>query len=556
MEHLINLNFAPGGLPATVHVSQYDDTIRQLRFQLWFGRSKVEVPSGASVRVDIKKPDGHIVLVNGTVNSSDRSIVTVPTTKQMTAVPGGSRGTLVVSSTGDKRISSAIFILQVHRDPVEDGDASDSDLSMLQDAIDQTAANASAAQAAATAAQQAASSFTTDTTLSVTGAAADAKKTGDEISAIKADLEAYGLTDDIKEAMIAFFEEIALFEPTAKAKFDTLRALLLGEFLPTWEYLSMDDVFSTVGYTNPSITDGEFTKDGTEPNFSAVVFRPYITHVKMALIMRSNPITSLTPVYKLIDATQIEVMNRFTGRFVFERQNDDTKYTLKSTIENVQRTLDFTETNEYAIEDGTLTITNSDGELVREVQNSNILGFWSDHTDFISQATVEKLSADFHQVTENDVLYHNGETSFSVSDGTIHTVDKSINAVVFKDTVSMFDGRLYSVKNSANAYNTFFIYWANADGTVLHGTDGTKTFIFTYDSSTGVYSSAQATNIGTVTKSETQGAWSNGRTTIWLEDEVLHAMYNGIYITVTDANCIGYWGSNYTGDTYAEGRVM
>lgn len=158
MEHLINLNFAPGGLPVTVHVSQYDDTIRQLRFQLWFGRSKVEVPSGASVRAEIKKPDGHIVLVNGTVNSSDRSIVTVPTTKQMTAVPGGSIGTLVLSSTGDKRISSAIFILQVHRDPVEDGDVSDSDLSMLQDAVDQTAANATAAQAAATAAQEAAES--------------------------------------------------------------------------------------------------------------------------------------------------------------------------------------------------------------------------------------------------------------------------------------------------------------------------------------------------------------------------------------------------------------
>ena len=210
MEHLINLNFAPGGLPATVHVSQYDDTIRQLRFQLWFGRSKVEVPSGASVRVDIKKPDGHIVLVSGTVDSSDRSIVTVPTTKQMTAVPGGARGTLVVSSTGDKRISSAIFILQVHRDPVEDGDASDSDLSMLQDAIDQTAANATAAQAAATAAQQAASSFTTDTTLSVSGKAADAAETGRQFGLIKADLDAVeGLTDDIKEALLACFDNVA-----------------------------------------------------------------------------------------------------------------------------------------------------------------------------------------------------------------------------------------------------------------------------------------------------------------------------------------------------------
>lgn len=189
MEHLINLNFAPGGLPAVIHVSQYDDTLRQLKFQLWFGRSKVEVPSGAAVRVDIKKPDGHIVLVSGTVDTQDRSIVTVPTTKQMTAAPGGARGMLVVTGSGDKRISSALFILQVHSDPVEDGDASDSDLSMLQDAIDQTAANATAAQAAATAAQQAASSFTTDTTLSVSGKAADAKKTGDELTAIKADLE-------------------------------------------------------------------------------------------------------------------------------------------------------------------------------------------------------------------------------------------------------------------------------------------------------------------------------------------------------------------------------
>lgn len=52
MEHLINLNFAPGGLPATVHVSQYDDTIRQLRLRPWFGRSKAEVPSGASVYLE------------------------------------------------------------------------------------------------------------------------------------------------------------------------------------------------------------------------------------------------------------------------------------------------------------------------------------------------------------------------------------------------------------------------------------------------------------------------------------------------------------------------
>ena len=256
MEHLINLNFAPGGLPATVHVSQYDDTIRQLRFQLWFGRSKVEVPSGAAVRVDIKKPDGHIVLVNGTVNSSDRSIVTVPTTKQMTAVPGGSRGTLVVSSTGDKRISSAIFILQVHRDPVEDGDASDSDLSMLQDAIDQTAANASAAQAAATAAQQAASSFTTDTTLSVSGKAADAAETGRQFGLINESLDAIGdgLSEDVKTALLACFANVQWDGTDGKTYYDTLSEALY----PQTGLVSITAVFNAgqnVIYTDTPIND-------------------------------------------------------------------------------------------------------------------------------------------------------------------------------------------------------------------------------------------------------------------------------------------------------------
>ena len=266
MEHLINLNFAPGGLPATVHVSQYDDTIRQLRFQLWFGRSKVEVPSGASVRVDIKKPDGHIVLVSGTVDSSDRSIVTVPTTKQMTAAPGGARGTLVVSSTGDKRISSAIFILQVHRDPVEDGDASDSDLSMLQDAIDQTAANASAAEAAAAEAQEAASSFTTDTTLSVTGKAADAKKTGDEISAIKADLDSQVesindiFTNNAKRLLLNSLQNLAWLSADSRMLYNNLEvALFNGDVFNKWHYKLTDgDLIYSHASASPNQSETDY----------------------------------------------------------------------------------------------------------------------------------------------------------------------------------------------------------------------------------------------------------------------------------------------------------
>ena len=51
---------------------------------------------------------------------------------------------------------------------------------------------------------------TPDTTLSQSGVPADAKKTGDEITAIKADLDAVeGLTGDIKEALLACFDNVA-----------------------------------------------------------------------------------------------------------------------------------------------------------------------------------------------------------------------------------------------------------------------------------------------------------------------------------------------------------
>lgn len=66
-----------------------------------------------------------------------------------------------------------------------------------------------------------------DNTLTTAGKAADSKKTGDEISQIKADLDAReGLTNDIKEALIACFDNVAWADERGSASYESLKNAL------------------------------------------------------------------------------------------------------------------------------------------------------------------------------------------------------------------------------------------------------------------------------------------------------------------------------------------
>ena len=106
-----DLDVTPGGVPLSVHASQYDGDSRTFVFRLFSSAGELSLPSAAEASVKGTKPDG-----NGFSYTAERSgnNVTVQLTKQMTAVAGHVRCEIVIN-LGETELATANFILVVER---------------------------------------------------------------------------------------------------------------------------------------------------------------------------------------------------------------------------------------------------------------------------------------------------------------------------------------------------------------------------------------------------------------------------------------------------------
>lgn len=121
------LNAGTGSAPY-INVSQYDEGETWL-FELYSETGERYIPTtGAIVGV---KSDGHGIVNTGTVDSEGRVVITE--TQQMTASAG--RAIYELSIDGLTH-GTANFIVAVERKPTDDAVMSDSDLSLIQEAID------------------------------------------------------------------------------------------------------------------------------------------------------------------------------------------------------------------------------------------------------------------------------------------------------------------------------------------------------------------------------------------------------------------------------------
>ena len=127
----IKLNLIPSGVAPVVHVSQYDDG-REFAIDLYEGENVYVLDGTETLTVNVRKPDGHLV-VETVTNTSD-SYVVIATTEQMTAVHGTNYAKLQIVK-GGVTIATLEFLMNVSRDPLENGDPSESFVSNLETQI-------------------------------------------------------------------------------------------------------------------------------------------------------------------------------------------------------------------------------------------------------------------------------------------------------------------------------------------------------------------------------------------------------------------------------------
>ena len=269
-------------IPLVINVNQYDRGESWV-FTLFNSDGTQYVPSSGAI-VGIKS-DNLGIINTATVDSQGR--VVVAETQQMTAAVGKAVFELVID---DGTHGTANFVVLVEPKPGDNADLSESDISMIEQAIEAastikpygsplvastvagmtdhekvyvyvgsetgyTSGNWYYWNGSAWASGGVYNSVAvqTDTTLAISGMAADAKKTGDEISDLKSQIAQGGLKDSAKQALLAVLEVCLTNDDNASDLLDALRSALYDV-----EVLSISAVFTQGDnefYLNSSLDD-------------------------------------------------------------------------------------------------------------------------------------------------------------------------------------------------------------------------------------------------------------------------------------------------------------
>ena len=232
-------------IPLVINTNQYDRG-EQWLFKLFNSDGTQYVPSSGAI-VGIKS-DNLGIINSGTVDSQGR--VVINETQQMTAAIGKATFELMIDSQSH---GTANFVVLVEPKPGDNASLSESDLSLIQEALNATSplptggtvgqvltktSNGSAWSDAGTPTQEqvaeavsdwadenitVSTGVVIDTSLAVAGAAADSKKVGDEISDLKSQIEqSGGLTSAIKSALLQLAQKVAYIDDDGQTYYDDL----------------------------------------------------------------------------------------------------------------------------------------------------------------------------------------------------------------------------------------------------------------------------------------------------------------------------------------------
>lgn len=235
-------------IPLVINVNQAEEG-EQWVFSLFQEDGTPYIPTDGSI-VGIKS-DGYLINNSGTVVDGK---VVIAETRQMTAAAGKSVFELRIDGLTH---GTANFIVLVEKDPTNGGIVSDSDLSLIEEALSAVSplptggtvgqvltktANGSAWSDAGTPTQEQVAeavsnwadeniTVTTgvviDTSLAVAGAAADSKKVGDEISDLKSQIDqSTGMSAEFKQALENLLSKVAYIDENGQTYLDALHTAM------------------------------------------------------------------------------------------------------------------------------------------------------------------------------------------------------------------------------------------------------------------------------------------------------------------------------------------
>ena len=205
-------------IPLVINVNQYDHG-EQWLFTLFNADGTQYVPSSGAI-VGIKS-DNLGIINSGTVDSQGR--VVINETQQMTAAVGKAVFELLID---DQTHGTANFIVLVEPKPGDNADLSESDLSLIQQAIDGTSA-AAIAEGVADWMDENLTPTTpvVDQSLTVQGAAADSAKVGQEISDLKSQItQLESIPYAVKQAMDNIFAHVLINDYDSSSDYATFHA--------------------------------------------------------------------------------------------------------------------------------------------------------------------------------------------------------------------------------------------------------------------------------------------------------------------------------------------
>lgn len=228
-------------VPPVIHVNQYDRGETWIFTLLEPNGSQYIPASGGIVGI---KADGHAIINTATVNSNGE--VVVSETQQMTAAAGKAVYEIIFDNSTH---GTANFIVCVEPKPGDNATLSDSDLSLIQKAIESTIpANIEASVQDWMDDNLAPAEWVIDNTLSIAGAAADAKKVGDVTSELKTKLnDKIGIVATDLEQVIVTNQENQLYQVSG------------GTYTPNFDSVNTTGYFNALGEWKPRNTEEPYS---------------------------------------------------------------------------------------------------------------------------------------------------------------------------------------------------------------------------------------------------------------------------------------------------------